>query len=85
MCELFVSHRYSEPDGWARQVILRAHAKEKKDSRLLNSLDFLLAVTDTATARDLQYLRRKGTSLGGLRPKCTVVETEQKSFLCRLK
>lgn len=119
----------SEPDGWARQVILRDHAKhrkEKKDSGIsidntpLTSLDFLLAVddfsrigalrfqdengvfqrgrgkgkrtapllieldsllratraveTDTETAADLEYLRGRGTSLGGLRPKCTVID-----------
>ena len=121
----------SEPDGWARQVILRAngkHRKETKDRGLsiddspLTSLDFLLAVddfsrigalrfqdesgvfqragekgneqllrslsltlfcmqldaveTDTATAADLEYLRGRGTSLGGLRPKCTVIDQD---------
>ncbi len=121
----------SEPDGWARQVILRAngkHRKEKKESGIsfddfpLTSLDFLLAVddfsrigalrfqdesgvfqrgggkgkrtapplleldsllratraveTDTETAADLEYLRGRGTSLGGLRPKCTVVDKD---------
>jgi len=121
----------SEPDGWARQVILRAngkHRKEKKDrgisidDSLLTSLDFLLAVddfsrigalrfqdesgvfqrgggrgkrtapplieldsllratraveTDTETAADLEYLRGRGTSLGGLRPKCTVIDQD---------
>lgn len=121
----------SEPDGWARQVILRAngkHRKEKKDLGIsvddppLTSLDFLLAVddfsrvgalrfqdedgvfqrgggkgkrtapplieldsllratqaveTDTETAADLEYLRGRGTSLGGLRPKCTVIDQD---------
>lgn len=121
----------SEPDGWARQVILRAngkHRKEKKergisiDDAPLTSLDFLLAVddfsrigalrfqdehgvfqrrggkgkrtapplieldsllsatraveTDTETAADLEYLRGRGTSLGGLRPKCTVIDQD---------
>lgn len=121
----------SEPDGWARQVILRAngkHRKEKKDREIsiddspLTSLDFLLAVddfsrigalrfqdesgvfqragekgkrtapplieldsllratraveTDTETAADLEYLRGRGTSLGGLRPKCTVIDQD---------
>lgn len=119
----------SEPDGWARQVILRANGKYRKESKdrgifiddsLLTSLDFLLAVddfsrigalrfqdesgvfqrgggkerrtapplielnsllratraieTDTETAADLEYLRGRGTSLGGLRPKCTVID-----------
>ncbi len=121
----------SEPDGWARQVILRAHGKHRKEKREhgisidnspLTSLDFLLAVddfsrigalrfqdesgvfqrgggrgkrtapplieldsllratqaveTDTETAADLEYLRGRGTSLGGLRPKCTVIDND---------
>lgn len=113
----------SEPDGWARQVILRAQRKQRKiDSYVFTSLDFLLAVddfsrlgalrfqdesgvfqrlgekgkrtapplieldsllratraleTDTETAADLEYLRGRGTSLGGLRPKCTVIDQD---------
>ncbi len=121
----------TEPDGWARRVILRDHAKrrqekrrgrQKDDARLLNALDFLLAVDDFSrvgalrfrdeagtfqraceegnrtapplielghllsasraveanreTAADLAYLRGRGTSLGGLRPKCTVVDDD---------
>lgn len=120
----------SEPDGWARQVILRANSKLRKEKRgrgivmddfPLTSLDFLLAVddfsrigalrfqdengvfqrgggkkqtapplieldsllratraveTDTETAADLEYLRGRGTSLGGLRPKCTVIDKD---------
>ncbi|MBF8262390.1 MAG: phosphatidylinositol kinase [Parachlamydiales bacterium] len=120
----------SEPDGWARQVILRANGKRRKekkdgisiDDSPLTSLDFLLAVddfsrigalrfqdesgvlqregrkgnrtapplieldsllratraveTDTETTADLEYLRGRGTSLGGLRPKCTVIDQD---------
>lgn len=121
----------SEPDGWARQVILRdfgKHRKERKDRGLpfesaqLTSLDFLLAVddfsrigalrfkdengqfqrtagkgkrtappllelnalfratraveNDTETTADLEYLRGRGTSLGGLRPKCTIIDQD---------
>jgi serine/threonine-protein kinase HipA len=116
----------SEPDGWARQVIMRDHAKHRKDknplTQPLSSLDYLLAVddfsrigalrfqdenglfqraaekgkrrapplielahlfsatraveTDTETAADLEYLRGRGTSLGGLRPKCTVLDQD---------
>jgi serine/threonine-protein kinase HipA len=111
----------TEPDGWGRRVIVRDHAKRRRDGRSagpLNGLDFLLAVDDvsrlgavrlmdehnvfqrapeegrrttpplvelgqllaasravetqTETAADLAYLRGRGTSLGGLRPKCTV-------------
>jgi serine/threonine-protein kinase HipA len=32
--------------------------------------------TNTETASDLAYLRGRGTSLGGLRPKCTVVDNQ---------
>ena len=119
----------TEPDGWARRVILRDHARRRHgahrdgqvvDTRPLNGLDFLLAVDDfsrvgalrfqdengvfqcapeegrgtapplielgqllTATravethsesTADLAYLRGRATSLGGLRPKCTVID-----------
>lgn len=32
--------------------------------------------TNTETAADLAYLRGRGTSLGGLRPKCTVIDDD---------
>ncbi len=32
--------------------------------------------TNTETEKDLNFLRGKGTSLGGLRPKCTVVDSK---------
>ena len=118
----------SAPDGWARQVILRDHAKRRQAASrtgesgpapLLSTIDFLLAVDDVSrvgalrfrdergvfcrptepgrravpplielrqllastravetaseTAADLEYLRGRGTSLGGLRPKCSVM------------
>jgi len=121
----------SEPDGFARQVILRDYAKHRNsqkdgglpvDNAPLTSLDFLLAVDDFSrigalrfqdehgifqrkaengkrrapplieldlllhatqaieadeeTAADLEYLRGKGTSLGGLRPKCTILDQD---------
>jgi serine/threonine-protein kinase HipA len=121
----------TEPDGWAKRVILRDHAKRRQEARRagleqettpLNALDFLLAVDDTSrvgalrfqdeqgvfcrafeagcrtapplvelerllaatraveneneTAADLAYLRGRGTSLGGMRPKCTVVDRD---------
>ncbi len=121
----------TEPDGWARRVILRDHAKRRaaaresgqaQDSQSLNALDFLLAVDDanrvgalrfqdeegafqrareegrrttpllielsllmsasravethSETAADLAYLRGRGTSLGGLRPKCSVLDED---------
>jgi serine/threonine-protein kinase HipA len=120
----------SEPDGWARRVILRDQAKRRQDAprdgrtapRALNELDFLLSVddlsrvgalrfrdeqgtfqraaeagrrtapplielglllsatraveTNSESAADLEYLRGRGTSLGGLRPKCSVIDDE---------
>jgi serine/threonine-protein kinase HipA len=116
----------TEPDGWAKRVILRDHAKRRALTAVrppaLNQLDFLLAVddlarvgalrfrdeegvfrrasepgrrtapplvdlgkvfaatraleTDTETAADLEYLLGRATSLGGLRPKCTVLEED---------
>jgi serine/threonine-protein kinase HipA len=121
----------TEPDGWARQVILREHARRRRSAREsgdaasvppqpLTSMDFLLAVNDGSrvgalrfrdengvflhatepdrraapplielgqllaasqaveagsdTAADLAYLLGRGTSVGGLRPKCTVLD-----------
>jgi serine/threonine-protein kinase HipA len=122
----------TEPDGWARRVILRDHAKRRQEARRagadaeshspLTALDFLLALDDasrvgalrfqdedgvfqraaeegrrtgppllglghllsashavethTETAEDLRYLRGRGTLLGGLRSKCTVVDDD---------
>jgi serine/threonine-protein kinase HipA len=121
----------TEPDGWARRVILRDHAKRRaltraagkaQDHQPLTPIDFLLAVddvnrlgalrfqdeegvfqratgegrrtapplielsammtasraveTNTETAEDLAYLRGRGTSLGGLRPKCSVIDAD---------
>lgn len=121
----------TEPDGWAKKVILRDHAKRRQEARRagnepesvqLQTIDFLLAVddasrvgalrfqdengvfcrstesgrrtapplielnqlmtatraveTETETVADLAYLRGRGTSLGGMRPKCTVVDDD---------
>jgi len=121
----------TEPDGWARRVILRDHMKRRQElrregreeeARPLSALDFLLAVDDASrigalrfrdeggvfqraheegrrttpplielehllsasraveesreTAADLAYLRGRATSLGGMRPKCTVVDQD---------
>ncbi|MFM9971892.1 MAG: type II toxin-antitoxin system HipA family toxin [Burkholderiales bacterium] len=119
----------TEPDGWARRVIQRDHAKRRQEARrekseledrALDSLDYLLYVDDVSrvgalrfqdeqgvfqratdeggrgvpplvelghlltatravernneTAADLAFLRGHGTSLGGLRPKCSVLD-----------
>ncbi len=120
----------TEPDGWARRVIMRDHIKRrqelhrngKEEAQPLNALDYLLAVDDASrvgalrfrdqdglfrraqeegrrtapplvelghllsashaveankeTTADLAYLRGRGTSLGGMRPKCTVIDED---------
>lgn len=121
----------TEPDGWARRVILRDHAKRRQAARRsgkvttaapLDAMAYLFAVDDasrvgalrlrdenglfcrtaepvhrtapplmelrhlvdatqavekgTDTASNLAYLRGRGTSLGGLRPKCTVLDDD---------
>ena len=121
----------TEPDGWARRVIMRDHIKRRQQLRRegkeeevqpLTALDYLLAVDDVSrvgalrfrdedgvfqraqeegrrtasplielghllsatraveankeTAADLAYLRGRGTSLGGMRPKCTVIDED---------
>ena len=44
---------------------------------LQHALDASRAVeAGTETAADLRYLQGKGTSLGGMRPKCTVVDAD---------
>lgn len=119
----------SEPDGWARRIILRDRAKRRTESirrghppdrTPLQSGDFLLSVDDASrvgairfrdeggvfcrpcesgrrsvppvvelgrllgatraveseseSAGDLAYLLGRATSLGGMRPKCTVID-----------
>jgi serine/threonine-protein kinase HipA len=54
----------------------RSEASERRTPPLLE-LGHLLAAsraveTSTESAEDLEYLRGRGTSLGGLRPKCTL-------------
>jgi serine/threonine-protein kinase HipA len=110
----------TEPDGWAKNIIMRDHVKRRErgeDLEPLDALSYLLAVDDLArvgalrlrdengvfqraagqgrrtpprielpdllaatravennreSASDLEYLRGRGTSLGGQRPKCTI-------------
>jgi len=121
----FLALADSEPDAWGRQVIARAHAKERKKNpalKALTELDFLCAVDDFSrigalrlrndkgvflrtvesgmraappllelehmvaasraversqeSVEDLRYLLGKGTSLGGMRPKCTILDDD---------
>jgi serine/threonine-protein kinase HipA len=67
--------RFQDEDG----VFQRAPEPGKRTAPPLLELRQLLNATrafeeETETAADLAYLRGRGTSLGGLRPKCTVVD-----------
>jgi serine/threonine-protein kinase HipA len=128
----------TEPDGWARRVIMRDQIKRRQglrregkveEAQPLNALDYLLAVDDFSrvgalryrdengvfqraqeegrrtapplielghllsasraveanreTAADLAYLRGRGTSLGGMRPKCTVIDDDGALSICK--
>lgn len=115
----------TEPDGWGRRVVARAHAKERQKNPSLGpltELDYLCAVDDHSrigalrlrdaskrylrcaeagqrttpallelehmlsasravemskeSAEDLKYLLGKATSLGGLRPKCSILDED---------
>ncbi|MDO8543019.1 MAG: type II toxin-antitoxin system HipA family toxin [Opitutaceae bacterium] len=62
-------------------VFRRAAEPDRRTAPPWLELRHLLAATravelETETAADLAYLRGRGTSLGGLRPKCTVVDTD---------
>ncbi len=65
--------RFRDEDG----VFQRAAEAGRRTAPPLLELRHLMAAsraveTETETAADLAYLRGRGTSLGGLRPKCTV-------------
>jgi HipA-like C-terminal domain./HipA-like N-terminal domain. len=59
----------------------RAPEPERRTTPPLIELGMLLSASQavekhTETAADLAYLRGRGTSLGGLRPKCTVIDED---------
>ena len=67
--------RFQDEDGRFQ----RAPDQGRRTTPPLIELAYLLAATravetNSETAADLAYLRGWGTSLGGLRPKCTVVD-----------
>lgn len=67
--------RLKDEDG----VFQRPFEEARRTTPPLVELAHLLAAskaieTNTETAADLAYLRGRGTSLGGLRPKCTVID-----------
>ncbi|MGH8426756.1 MAG: type II toxin-antitoxin system HipA family toxin [Gammaproteobacteria bacterium] len=69
--------RFQDEDG----VFQRAAQDDRQAIPPLVELRMLMHATQavethTETAADLQYLRGRGTSLGGLRPKCTVVDEQ---------
>lgn len=69
--------RFGDEEG----VFQRAAEEGRRTAPPLVELSALLAASravesNTETAADLSYLRGRGTSLGGLRPKCTVIDDD---------
>ncbi len=69
--------RFKDEDG----VFRRASEKDRRATPPLIELRHLLAATRAVetrseTAADLEYLRGRGTSLGGMRPKCSVIDSK---------
>jgi serine/threonine-protein kinase HipA len=69
--------RFQDESG----VLCRATEPGRRTAPPLIELKQLLSATravetENETAADLAYLRGRGTSLGGLRPKCTVVDDD---------
>jgi len=69
--------RFQDEDG----VFQRATGEGRRTAPPLVELSTLMTAsraveTNTETAEDLAYLRGRGTSLGGLRPKCSVIDDD---------
>lgn len=69
--------RFQDEDG----IFQRAPEQEQRSTPPLIELRKLLSAskaieTNTEADADLAYLRGRGTSLGGLRPKCSVIDDE---------
>lgn len=69
--------RFRDEDG----IFQRTPEAERRTTPPLIELGMLLSASraveqHTETAADLAYLRGRGTTLGGLRPKCTVVDED---------
>jgi len=69
--------RFRDEDG----VFQRAQEEGRRTAPLLIELGALLSASraveaNKETAADLAYLRGRGTSLGGMRPKCTVIDKD---------
>jgi serine/threonine-protein kinase HipA len=63
-----------------RGVIQRATNKTRRTPPVIELAELYRATraveTNTETATDLQYLRGRGTSLGGMRPKCSILDQD---------
>jgi serine/threonine-protein kinase HipA len=62
-------------------IFLRAQEEGRRTTPPLIEIEQILTAsraveTNTETAADLAYLRGRGTSLGGLRPKCSVLDED---------
>jgi serine/threonine-protein kinase HipA len=69
--------RFRDEDG----VFQRAQEEGRRTAPPLIELGHLLSASraveaNKETATDLAYLRGRGTSLGGMRPKCTVIDDD---------
>lgn len=69
--------RFQDEEG----VFQTAAGAERRTAPPLIELSTLMTAsraveTNTETAEDLAYLRGRGTSLGGLRPKCSVIDDD---------
>ena len=69
--------RFRDEDG----VFRRAQEEGRRTAPPLIELGHLLSASraveaNKETAADLAYLRGRGTSLGGMRPKCTVIDED---------
>ena len=63
------------------QGIFQRPSSGKRDTPALIQLPHLLSASKAVeenkeTARDLEFLRGNGTSLGGLRPKCSIIDAD---------
>jgi serine/threonine-protein kinase HipA len=69
--------RYRDEEGVFRRATEPGRRTAPPLLELRQLADASRAVeTETETAADLAYLRGRGTSLGGLRPKCTVLDDD---------
>lgn len=69
--------RFRDEEGEFRRLV----ESGRRSAPPLIELQHLIAAThavetNSETAADLAYLRGRGTSVGGLRPKCTIVDSE---------